>query len=161
MVTIRYYLHVGKQPLLRKDAPKGHEDTGMCADYAEETTEGVCETISALLNRVGDKWTMQVIRTLSRGPSRFNALRREIGDISQKMLATTLRNLERDGFVSRTVTPSKPPQVEYALTALGRDLQRPILALAQWTLENAQRIEAAREAYDRAPGVGPARLAAE
>jgi DNA-binding HxlR family transcriptional regulator len=114
----------------------------------DETAAAACETISELLNRVGDKWTMQVIRTLSTGPSRFNALRREIGDISQKMLASTLRNLERDGFVSRTVTPSKPPQVEYALTDLGRDLQCPILALAQWTFENAHKIEAARARYD-------------
>lgn len=114
------------------------------------TDPAACETISALLSRVGDKWTVLVIRTLSDGPCRFNALRREIGDISQKMLATTLRNLERDGFVSRTVTPSKPPQVEYALTDLGRDLQRPVLALAQWTFENAQKIEAARASYDGA-----------
>ena len=110
---------------------------------------GTCTKISELLSRVGDKWTMLVIRTLGDGPQRFNALRREIGEISQKMLATTLKNLERDGFVSRTVTPSKPPQVEYALTPLGRDLQCPILALAQWTLENAHRIEAARDQFDR------------
>src|SRR5690606_32850652 len=129
----------------------------MSPDNLNVTNGLACETISALLNRVGDKWTMQVIRTLSRGPCRFNALRREIGDISQKMLAATLRNLERDGFVSRTVTPTKPPQVLYALTPLGADLQCPILALAQWTLENAGRIEAARAAYD----AGQARLAAE
>ncbi|MCR8725329.1 winged helix-turn-helix transcriptional regulator [Frigidibacter sp. ROC022] len=122
--------------------------------YPDETgapdEPGPCTRISEMLNRVGDKWTMLVIRALSQGPRRFNALRRDIGDISQKMLASTLRNLERDGFVSRTVLPTKPPQVEYALTPLGRDLQRPILALAQWTLENAQRIEAARAAYDGA-----------
>jgi DNA-binding HxlR family transcriptional regulator len=133
-----------------------HEGTGMSLDNPKETNPAACETISALLSRVGDKWTVLVIRTLSDGPRRFNALRREIGDISQKMLATTLRNLERDGFVSRTVTPTKPPQVEYALTDLGRDLQRPIIALAQWTFENAQRIEAARAAYD---GLMPAQAA--
>lgn len=107
-----------------------------------------CTKISEMLSRVGDKWTMMIVRTLSAGPLRFNALRRDVGEISQKMLASTLRKLERDGFVSRTVTPSKPPQVEYALTALGRDLQCPIVALAQWTFENAHRIEAARAAYD-------------
>ena len=121
-----------------------------------EDTE-TCQRISQLLSRVGDKWVMLVIRMLGGGPQRFNALRREIGDISQKMLATTLKNLERDGFVSRTVTPTKPPQVEYALTALGRDLQRPVFALAQWTSDNAHRIEAARRAYDG----GDTRIAAE
>lgn len=116
--------------------------------HPEETVQ--CRKISELLSRVGDKWTIQVIRALGDGPCRFNALRREISDISQKMLATTLRNLERDGFVSRTVTPAKPPQVEYALTPLGRDLQCPVFALAQWTSDNAHRIEAARLAFDRA-----------
>lgn len=119
--------------------------------------------ISELLARVGDKWSVLVVRRLGDGPARFNALRREIGDISQKMLATTLRNLERDGFVTRTVTPSAPPQVEYALTALGRDLLGPVCALARWTIENAGRIEAARRAFDTRDGrpavlrPGPAR----
>jgi DNA-binding HxlR family transcriptional regulator len=111
-------------------------------------TNETCQTISELLSRVGDKWTIQIIRALSAGPMRFNALRREISDISQKMLAGTLRNLERDGFVSRSVQPTKPPSVTYALTELGEDLQRPVFALAQWTGENAPRIHAARTAYD-------------
>jgi DNA-binding HxlR family transcriptional regulator len=130
----------------------------MAPGNRDDTTK--CQRISELLARVGDKWTMLVIRRLGEGPSRFNALRREIGDISQKMLATTLKNLERDGFVSRTVTPVKPPQVEYALTALGRDLQCPIFALAQWTADNAYRIEAARAAYDGAGEVQPRDAAA-
>jgi DNA-binding HxlR family transcriptional regulator len=108
-----------------------------------------CARISELLSRVGDKWTMLVIRQLGPGPQRFNALRRDIGDISQKMLATTLRNLERDGFVSRKVTPANPPQVEYALTALGHEQCRPVGALAKWTADNSPRIEAARRSYDR------------
>jgi len=108
-----------------------------------------CQRISGMLARVGDKWTIQVIRALAGGPLRFNALRRGIVDISQKMLASTLRNLERDGFVRRTVMPVKPPQVEYALTELGRELLGPVFALAQWTSDNAERIEAARAAYDR------------
>lgn len=111
--------------------------------------EETCQTISELLSRVGDKWTIQVIRALEDGPLRFSALKREITDISQKMLATTLKNLERDGFVSRSVVPSKPPQVSYDLTALGHDLQGPVFALAQWTSENAQRIHDARAVYDR------------
>lgn len=112
-----------------------------------EHEETACAQISALLARVGDKWTVLVIRVLGEGPIRFNALRRRIGDISQKMLATTLRGLERDGFVTRTVTPTNPPQVEYALTDLGRSLLEPVCALAKWTVANADRIEAARRDY--------------
>lgn len=112
---------------------------------AQETA--ACARISELLSRVGDKWTVLVIRVLGEGPMRFNALRRHIGDISQKMLATTLRNLERDGFVTRTVTPTTPPQVEYALTDLGRSLLGPVYSLAQWTVANADRIDAARAAF--------------
>lgn len=126
-----------------------------------ETTPAVpqCQRISELLSRVGDKWTLLVIRHLGQGPARFNELRRDIGEISQKMLSSTLKNLERDGFVSRTVTPSKPPQVEYALTELGRELQCPINALAEWTIANSTRIEAARAAYDGTDGA--ARWAAQ
>ena len=118
----------------------------MCPGEPRDTAQ--CEAISALLARVGDKWTVLVVGVLGAGPVRFNALRRQIGDISQKMLSTTLRNLERDGFVTRTVTPTNPPQVEYALTDLGSGLLRPVQALAEWTVANAERIEAARRAYD-------------
>lgn len=107
-----------------------------------------CQRLSALLARIGDKWTLLIVRALGGGPMRFNAIKRELGSISQKMLTVTLRNLERDGFVSRTVAPTTPPQVEYALTPLGRDLFRPIAALAEWTWENADAIEAARAAYE-------------
>ncbi len=106
-----------------------------------------CRSISAMLSLIGDKWTLLVVRRLGVGPMRFNALRREIGTISQKMLTLTLRNLERDGFVTRSVTPTSPPQVEYALTDLGRDLNTPVSALAEWTLQNTPRIEAARSAF--------------
>jgi DNA-binding HxlR family transcriptional regulator len=84
---------------------------------------------------------------LGEGPCRFNALRREIGEISQKVLASTLRDLEENGFVSRTVTPVTPPQVEFALTALGWDLLKPVQGLADWVIENSARMDAAREAY--------------
>ena len=78
----------------------------MCPGFPEDTSQ--CERISALLSRVGDKWTVQVVRVLGTGPMRFNALRRSIGEISQKMLSTTLRNLERDGFVTRTRDADQP-----------------------------------------------------
>ncbi|MBF9032846.1 transcriptional regulator [Rhodobacterales bacterium HKCCE2091] len=125
----------------------------MESGHFEETGPSeTCTKISELLSRVGDKWTILVIRNLSGGPVRFNALRRDIGDISQKMLSSTLKNLERDGFVRRTVEPTNPPKVEYALTDLGRELLAPVCALAGWTADNAHRIEAARQAYDHGPG---------
>lgn len=116
-------------------------------DFHEETAQ--CEHISRLLARISDKWTMLVVRVLGQGPMRFNALRREVGEISQKVLASTLRDLERNGFVSRTVTPSTPPQVEYALTELGRDFLEPVRALAEWMLANVARMDAARADYGR------------
>lgn len=114
-------------------------------DYPEET--GHCALIRRILARVTDKWTVLIIRVLGDGPRRFNALRREVGEISQKVLASALRDLEENGLVSRTVTPATPPQVEYALTDLGRDFLGPLLGLAEWVLENAPRIDAARSAY--------------
>jgi DNA-binding HxlR family transcriptional regulator len=108
----------------------------------------VCVAISDMLARIGDKWSLLIVRTLGEGPLRFNELRRRINDISQKMLSSTLKVLERDGLVSRTVTPTIPPQVEYALTDLGRELLQPVSALAEWTAANTQRILAARAEYD-------------
>src|SRR5690348_3409927 len=104
--------------------------------------------ISDMLARIGDKWSLLIVSTLGGGPMRFNALRRSIGDISQKMLASTLKVLERDGLVERTVTPAVPPQVSYELTDLGQDLLPPVMALARWTAENTARIVAARADYD-------------
>ena len=105
-------------------------------------------TISQMLARVGDKWSMLMIRTLGHGPLRFNELRRQIGDISQKVLSSTLKALERDGLVSRTVVPSVPPQVSYELTGLGRELLIPVIAIIGWTIDNTDRIVASRHAYD-------------
>ena len=117
----------------------------MTPDNPEDTAH--CEHISRLLARISDKWTLLVVRVLGFGPQRFNALRREIGEISQKMLASTLRDLEANGFVSRTVTPTTPPQVEYALTALGYDLLKPVQTLADWVVENSGRMDEARAVY--------------
>ena len=94
-----------------------------------------------MLGRIGDRWTLLIVRELGQGPLRFSALKRRMGSISQKMLTSTLRNLERDGLVSRTVTPLRPPQVEYALTEMGHDLFRPIATLAEWTWANADVID--------------------
>ena len=114
----------------------------------KDPSNPVCRTISTLLSRIGDKWTVLIVGTLADGPRRFNELRREIPSVSQRMLTLTLRNLERDGLVSRTVTPSIPPRVDYALTKLGHSLQRPILALSQWALDNIEAIHSAQARYD-------------
>lgn len=109
---------------------------------------GNCQRVSDLLQRIGDKWTVLVVRELGDGPRRFNEIRRALGSISQKMLTTTLRNLERDGLVTRTVFPTVPPRVDYELTALGRDLGAPIKGLAEWAFKNGDRIDKARAAFD-------------
>jgi DNA-binding HxlR family transcriptional regulator len=106
-----------------------------------------CEHVSRMLARTSDKWTLLVVRALGASPRRFNALRREVGEISQKVMASTLRGLEENGFVSRTVTPVTPPQVEYALTELGREFLRPVQTLAEWVVSNTSRIDAARAAF--------------
>jgi DNA-binding HxlR family transcriptional regulator len=108
----------------------------------------VCRTISGLLQRIGDKWTVLVVQTLSGGSRRFNEIRREIPSVSQRMLTLTLRNLERDGLVSRTVTPTIPPRVDYELTKLGHSLEKPICGLAGWAMDNVGAIEAAQKRFD-------------
>ena len=106
-----------------------------------------CRMLVATLARVGDKWSMLTIVSLEDGGMRFNALRRRIG-ISQKVLTGTLRGLERDGYVTRTVMPTKPPQVDYNLTDMGREVLGPVRALAGWALGQAERIKEARRRYD-------------
>jgi DNA-binding HxlR family transcriptional regulator len=107
-----------------------------------------CKLVSQVLQRIGDKWTVLAVMTLSAGRKRFSEIQRAMPAISQRMLTLTLRQLERDGFVTRTVTPSIPPRVDYELTDLGRSLQEPVVALGQWALDNMPGIEAARAAYD-------------
>jgi DNA-binding HxlR family transcriptional regulator len=107
-----------------------------------------CRAVSEVLARVGDKWSVLVVTRLGGGPLRFNELRRSIGGISQRMLTLTLRGLERDGLITRTVFPTVPPRVEYALTALGRDLLQPVSALGDWALRNGAKIARARDQFD-------------
>ena len=106
-----------------------------------------CRTLTATLARVGDKWSMLTIVSLEDGCLHFNALRRRIG-ISQKVLTSTLRGLQRDGYVTRTVVPIKPPRVDYGLTEMGREVLGPVRALASWALGQAERIAEARKQYD-------------
>ncbi len=107
--------------------------------------------VREVLDRIGDKWSVLVVDRLGAGPKRFSELRRSIDGISQRMLTLTVRGLERDGFVTRTVLPTNPPRVDYALTALGRALLVPVMALARWARKNRDAVRAARAAYDRRP----------
>ena len=111
--------------------------------------EGDCP-VRMVLDKIGDKWSMLLMMTLAGGPRRFNQLRREIPDISQKMLTQALRNLQRDGFVARTVFDTNPPSVEYRLTPLGQSMIVPLGYLVGWASENQNEIAAAREAFDAA-----------
>lgn len=109
-----------------------------------------CRAVSEILQRVGDKWTVLVVSQLGDGPMRFNELRHIVGGISQKMLTTTLRALERDGFVTRTIFPTIPPRVDYELTELGHELLVPVHALGQWARQNTARVNEARMKFDLA-----------
>jgi len=112
------------------------------------TSNSDCRRLSSVLGLIGDKWTVMIIAALVEQPRRFNELRRIVGGISQQMLTRTLKALERDGIVSRTVHPTVPPQVVYALTDLGLSLAVPIRALGDWARENLDRIEGSRAQYD-------------
>ena len=118
-------------------------DQGGHAGVAES-----CRPITDILTRVGDKWSVMVVMLLGNGTKRFNEMRRVIGGISQRMLTLTLRGLERDGLVTRTVFPTVPPRVDYALTDLGRSLLIPISALGIWAYGHRDAIDAARQAFD-------------
>ncbi len=107
-----------------------------------------CLAVRDVLNRVGDKWSVLVVGLLGDGAKRFSELRRSIEGISQRMLTLTLRGLERDGLVTRTIFPTIPPRVDYELTAMGRTLLKPINALAEWSDENRVAIQEARSRYD-------------
>jgi DNA-binding HxlR family transcriptional regulator len=102
-----------------------------------------------VLDRVGDKWSLLVIGLLSAGTRRFSELRRSVDGISQRVLTATLRGLERDGLVSRTVHPTVPPRVDYTLTPMGRALLDAVGTLLEWTERHLPQIDAARAAYDR------------
>lgn len=107
-----------------------------------------CKRINEVLARVGDRWSVLVVIALARdGTLRFNELKRSLG-ISQRMLSLTLKELERDGLVSRTYHPTIPPKVEYTLTEMGQSFREPVSALGHWALENQNTIDAARQAYD-------------
>lgn len=113
--------------------------------------EGGCRATRELLDRIGDKWSLYIIAMLSNGAKRFSQLRRDIDGISQRMLTLTLRGLERDGLVTRTVYPTIPPRVDYELTILGRSLLEPVLGLVNWANENVRATTEARNRFDAEP----------
>ena len=109
---------------------------------------GNCRAVADVLARIGDKWTVYIVRLLAGGPMRFSEMRRAVSAISQRMLSLTLRGLERDGLVTRTVTPSIPPRVDYELTPKGLTLIGPLNAVGQWAIANRDYVESARLKYD-------------
>ncbi|MFF8774165.1 winged helix-turn-helix transcriptional regulator [Kitasatospora sp. NPDC015120] len=120
-------------------------------DVLQWDTREDCE-VRQILDRIADKWSLLVIALLDRGSLRFTELRREIDGVSQRMLTVTLRQLERDGLVERTVHPVVPPRVDYALTPLGRTLHETVRSLVTWTETHQREIAAARASYDARTG---------
>ncbi|MFL6796151.1 MAG: winged helix-turn-helix transcriptional regulator [Xanthobacteraceae bacterium] len=119
-----------------------------------------CRAVSEVLSRIGDKWTILVVGELGNGPKRFNEIRRALGSISQRMLTLTLRALERDGLVTRTVFPTMPPKVEYELTSLGGSLLGPVSGIGLWARQNRAAIDEARRRFDAGKSIKPGRSAA-
>jgi len=107
-----------------------------------------CRAVSSVLARVGDKWSVLIIVLLGDGPKRFNEIKRRVGGISQRMLTLTLRGLERDGLVTRTVFPTIPPRVDYELTSLGRSLWQAVEPLGAWARGHVKHIIKARAKFD-------------
>src|SRR5882724_4986959 len=139
---------------LRKNAHFLHPSTSMRPAHKNVPAlppsphvDGDCRAVASVLARVGDKWSVFVIMTLIDGPRRFNELKRTIGGISQRMLTLTLRGLERDGLVTRTVFPTIPPRVDYELTDLGRGLAAPVRSLGEWAFAHLPEIEGARTRF--------------
>ncbi|SUD31332.1 transcriptional regulator [Pseudomonas fluorescens] len=108
-----------------------------------------CKLIGIVLDRIGDKWTVMTVAALSNGPLRFNALMRSVSSVSHRMLTLTLRGLERDGMVKRTIYPTTSPKVEYELTEMGCSLIEPLQALGKWAAVHGPLIEKAQDQYDR------------
>lgn len=114
-----------------------------------EPTQTDCRAVAEILARVGDKWTVMIVGALSNGPMRYNAIQRMIDGISQRMLTLTLKGLEQDGLVTRTMFPVIPPRVDYELTDLGRSLIGPISVLFDWAKTNQAEMLTARARFSR------------
>ena len=119
----------------------------MTAPHDRNSTD--CRAVSRVLARVGDKWSVLIIVLLGDGPKRFNEIKRMVGGISQRMLTLTLRGLERDGLVTRTIFPTIPPRVDYELTRLGRSLWKAVEPLGAWAQGHLRDIRTAQEKFDK------------
>lgn len=119
------------------------------ATHGDKGLQDECKPVADILVRIGDKWSVLIVMLLGTGPKRFNEMRRLVHGISQRMLTLTLRGLERDGLVTRTVFATIPPSVQYGLTALGTSLLLPISGLGEWAYANRKKIEQARARFDR------------
>jgi DNA-binding HxlR family transcriptional regulator len=128
-----------------KQGNSGVTDAASVADHLPDR----CQKVGQILARIGDKWSVLVVMLLGDGPLRFNELKRKIGGVSQRMLTFTLRGLERDGLVKRTIFATIPPRVEYQLTDLGRSLREPVEKLGFWAFANEAEIDAARKIFDQ------------
>jgi DNA-binding HxlR family transcriptional regulator len=134
-------------------SPRSKSEFVMC-------DESNCAQVREILDRVGDKWSLYIIATLHDGALRFSQIKREVDGISQRMLTLTLRSLERDGLLTRTVSASTPLRVEYELTTVGHSLRAPIVGLITWAIDNRSRMEKARAAFDRSAARNTAAVSA-
>ncbi|HHX6879236.1 transcriptional regulator [Acinetobacter baumannii] len=116
-------------------------------EMPKPTDEG-CRATREILDRIGDKWSLYIIATLAKGAMRFNELKRGVDGISQRMLTLTLRALERDGLITRTMYPTIPPRVDYELTPLGTTLLGPVMALVHWANDNKNDIIECHKRFD-------------
>lgn len=129
------------------------DETTIIAQWLEASADKPFDTscpVRGVLDTISDKWSMLLVMTLASGPKRFNQLKREVPDISQKMLTQTLRELQRDGMISRQVFDTKPPSVEYRLTPMGQSIIVPFGYLIHWANQNHPDIDIARAHYDGA-----------
>ena len=126
-----------------------NEIVGLFDAWLAEGIDAATCPVRDVLDRIGDKWSVLILMLLAREPKRFSALNKAVGDISKRMLTQTLRSLQRDGLVERTVYPTTPPKVDYRLTDLGRSVLEPLAALVVWADERHQDIHRARDIYDR------------
>ena len=136
------------------EAARHAEDPGRALQIAYDEWEaagfaGECP-VRSILDRIGDRWTVLLVLRLKNGPHRFGQLKRDVHNISQRMLTHTLRALERDGIVSRTVKSTRPPSVEYALTETGRSLLEPLAALTRWSMSHGADIARAQQRFGQA-----------
>ena len=123
-------------------------------ETASKVGQVECTKISEILGRIGDKWTVLIVMELRTRKMRFNEMKRAVEGISQQMLTRTLRALERDGMVERTVYPTVPVQVEYELTPLGHSLSKPVIHIGNWARANLPEIERHRQKHDVKMNVG-------